>query len=395
MRSNANWHRRESFDCYQREKPERLTILHVAADGDVGGGTTHVLDLIAGADNGARHVVATSAGSALESAARARGCETVAIVGFGWRSLFGGFTLRKAASRSAVDLVHAHGARSTALAGIARLSQPIVRTVHGLHIEHHRGARRRIAKTLERFADRVAVATVFVSDSDRRAAERLRLHKADRQTFVIPNGISVEAFESVRRTWDLAWVGRLEDVKQPLRFVDIVERMPGCRAVLVGDGSLRDDVATRVKGSTARARIDVLGSRERSEVHRLLTQAKVLLMTSRNEGVPYVVLEAMAAGAVVVAPRIGGIAEVLGDAGIVVANTADELVRAASAVLAAPNERDAIAGIARARFEDRYDLGRMIAATSDVYRWALESRVLGGVMVGGDLVSVAAQAASA
>jgi L-malate glycosyltransferase len=110
-------------------------------------------------------------------------------------------------------------------------------------------------------------------------------------------------------------VGRLVPVKDPDLFLDVAEAVARVRDDVtfefIGDGPLRSSFehACRARGLDSIVR--VLG--HRSDASRLVGEFDLLLFTSRSEGIPYALLEAMAAGVPTVAPRVGGLPEVLVD----------------------------------------------------------------------------------
>ena len=93
----------------------------------------------------------------------------------------------------------------------------------------------------------------------------------------------------------VAWIGRLDPQKDPLAAVEafdtIANSAPECRLVMAGDGPLRGLVESRIEGVGLGERVVMLG--RISEVPSLLARSVALLLTSRWEGMPNVVLEAM------------------------------------------------------------------------------------------------------
>jgi glycosyltransferase involved in cell wall biosynthesis len=83
------------------------------------------------------------------------------------------------------------------------------------------------------------------------------------------------------------------------------------RLVVIGDGPLRSDIEAQASGCNLRDRVSFLGVR--NDVRRLLSAFDLFVMTSYAEGLPLALLEALAVGVPVVAPRVGGIPEVLGN----------------------------------------------------------------------------------
>jgi glycosyltransferase involved in cell wall biosynthesis len=110
----------------------------------------------------------------------------------------------------------------------------------------------------------------------------------------------------------IAWIGALSEEKQPLVAVEVAALLPDAEVVIVGDGPQRDAlkraaIAARERGAT----ITVLGAVEDTE--RVLRGADALLVTSRTEGVPGVVVEAALSGVPTVAPDLGGLSTLVDD----------------------------------------------------------------------------------
>ncbi|EQD40531.1 Glycosyl transferase, group 1 domain protein [mine drainage metagenome] len=109
----------------------------------------------------------------------------------------------------------------------------------------------------------------------------------------------------------------------------------------------------------------------------LLAQAALSVLPSLSEGLSNTLLESMAAGAPVVATRVGGASEAItdGEHGRLVA-PADEpaLARAMADLLSDPQQARRLGARARERIGQRYSLERMVAATQDLYLSMLMSR---------------------
>jgi hypothetical protein len=151
-----------------------VIVLQAVADGRLGGGTTHVLQLIEtlGANLPCElHLVSDTGSPALVEAARL-GAVCHGIDFFTMRldpriALRLGMLIR----RLRPALVHAHGARAgLPLAGLTRRA-PLFYSVHGYHFVGKRGAARRLAIAAERWCSARAARTLFVCQHDRRLAE--------------------------------------------------------------------------------------------------------------------------------------------------------------------------------------------------------------------------------
>ncbi|MGX1793244.1 glycosyltransferase [Microbacterium sp. NPDC055312] len=111
---------------------------------------------------------------------------------------------------------------------------------------------------------------------------------------------------SERREKQILWVGRLESPKDPLLALEVLSELlrrtrQDWQLVMIGDGSLLSQVDASVRSRNLEERVRLLGAMTRAEVAAQLEQSTALLMTSRFEGSPVVLYEAMAVGTPVVA----------------------------------------------------------------------------------------------
>lgn len=200
---------------------------------------------------------------------------------------------------------------------------------------------------------------------------------AERTTY-IPNGIPLaEVRAAAARGADredlglppeaplVMHVAKFRPEKNQSGTLDIVsalrEEVPGTRLVFVGHGPQLEPVRQKAAAMGADWAA-FLGDRE--DVPRLLSLADLIVLPSRAETMPMVLLEAMATGTPVVAFAVGDVGPLLEDtgAGVAVApGDAEGFVRAAREVLSEPQERARLAAAA-ARSAERYDATTMIAS---------------------------------
>jgi glycosyltransferase involved in cell wall biosynthesis len=212
-------------------------------------------------------------------------------------------------------LFHANvlGATAARLAGV-----PIV--VTGIRVAERRAAWRLAA---ERWTARWVTRHVCVSQGVREFSARAAGLSPDKLV-VIPNGVDVERFataapcrlESLGVTPPrrfIVYVGRIDvqkDVEALVTEIYSPERFPEHDLVLVGDGPQRQALERAVAQSASAERIHFAGYRE--DVAQIMAASDLLVLPSRWEGMPNVVLEAMAAARPVVATDVEGVAEALG-----------------------------------------------------------------------------------
>jgi glycosyltransferase involved in cell wall biosynthesis len=170
----------------------------------------------------------------------------------------------------------------------------------------------------------------------------------------------------------VAQVGRLAPQKDYPTFLAAAARVARSVAdvdfLVIGEGSLRADLEALAQSLGLGERVRFLGLRH--DVPALLGGVEVLALTSVYEGLPNVVIEAMAAGAVAVATDVGGAGELVvpGETGTLVPPRDPEAV--ASAVLeylADDGRRRQCAAAARRRIEAGFSVEAMVRATAAVY----------------------------
>jgi glycosyltransferase involved in cell wall biosynthesis len=110
-------------------------------------------------------------------------------------------------------------------------------------------------------------------------------------------------------------VFRLSEEKRPEMFVDacklIAQRVPGIRAFIAGCGPMQRETEDAIRRTGLSGRVTLLG--QRTDVPVLMSIASLVLLTSRHEGMPNVLLEAQLAGVPVVATRVGGTPDCVAD----------------------------------------------------------------------------------
>jgi glycosyltransferase involved in cell wall biosynthesis len=167
----------------------------------------------------------------------------------------------------------------------------------------------------------------------------------------------------------LLCVGRFTPQKDQRSLVRAARAVDGIRLVLAGDGPLRAACEAEAEGAEG---IRFVGQRD--DVGDLMAAADLLVLPSRFEGLPLVVLEAMALGLPVVATRVESVLEALGQGHPWLAEPGDpeSLAAAIAVALAAP--RAPVAAAARRRFTQRFTAARMTAETASLFRSVLRAR---------------------
>ncbi|MEX1256039.1 MAG: glycosyltransferase family 4 protein [Gemmatimonadota bacterium] len=268
--------------------------------------------------------------------------------------------VREALDALRADVLHTHGYRPDVLhAGAARpLGIPHVTTLHGFTGGNWKN---RIYEVLQVRAVRKADAVVAVS---RAIEERLRERRvAEDRVHFIPNAWSTRhalvSREEARRilgvppeAFLIGWVGRLSREKGPDVLLGALERIADAQlsASFIGDGPLRE-VGEGIASRKADATIRFHGAIP--SAGRLFTAFDLFVLSSRTEGTPIALFEAMEASVPIVATAVGGVPDVVRKEALLVSS--DDPEGLAAAIQTVRNEPEA-AKVRAARARRRLDL---------------------------------------
>ncbi|HIF9166847.1 TPA: glycosyltransferase family 4 protein [Photobacterium damselae] len=113
------------------------------------------------------------------------------------------------------------------------------------------------------------------------------------------------------RNIDLLYVGRFSEEKNPIAFVNIVNALIkqgiNVNAVMIGDGDLYELVQSEISKNNIEKNIKLTGFLDRNDIFEFYKKSKILLITSKTEGLPTVLLEAAAFGVSFVSTKVGSI----------------------------------------------------------------------------------------
>ncbi|MEO0913564.1 MAG: glycosyltransferase family 4 protein, partial [Pseudomonadota bacterium] len=157
------------------------------------------------------------------------------------------------------------------------------------------------------------------------------------------------------------FIGRLAAVKGVPVLLEALRDVPEVALTLIGDGPER--AALEAEAGPLGDRVTFLGYRSQAEVAEALAEVDLLVLPSFAEGVPVVLMEAMAAGLPVISSRVAGIPELVEDgvSGLLLPpGDAAALAEALRALAADPARRAAMGAAGCARVEAEFNLGREV-----------------------------------
>ncbi len=318
----------------------------------------------------------------------AAGIPTFACDARGPRDFVALWRLGQHVRRVSPDLIHATLTHANVAARvIGRLHGiPVVTSTATIEVERRWHA---WAERLTRWLDH---GQIVISQAVAEHVRRVFRYRPEK-VFIVPPAIELPAATAADRAdiraelgisdseFVMLWAGRLDPVKRIDLVLDCaahLREMP-VRFLIAGDGPQREQVERALRGGP-RAPVQWLGWRD--DLDGLIAAADVLLFPSRTEGMPNVVLQAMAGGLAVVGSDIPALRELSGpDERLLLVRLPDADSAAGAALAAAvlslrddPQRRQALADRARNWAAAHLDPGRTVAAVIGVYERILESR---------------------
>lgn len=308
--------------------------------------------------------------------------------------------------RERPEIVHTHTAKAGTLGRIAAwlAGVPVrVHTFHGNVFEGYFGwpigwAIRRVERVLALITD----CLITVSQSQRRQlVETYRIAPAEK-ILSIPLALDMSSLLKIegrdgKLRADLGctpaevlvgWVGRLTAVKAPELLLDCARLLStngGCRFVMVGDGELRGACEQRIRTLDLESQLTMVGWQR--ELAGIYADLDIVVLTSKNEGTPVTLLEAMAAGRPFVASDVGGVRdltvgqprkmngfEVFDNGVLVPAGNAPALAAATRYLIGNPELRCAMGRKGRQFVVTRFSPDRLASDLEGLYRKLLERK---------------------
>jgi glycosyltransferase involved in cell wall biosynthesis len=386
--------------------PERVRVLRAIARLNVGGPALHttlLTDRLDPSRYDARLVAGTEAPGegnylALHGTARTR-VTVLPALGREVRGAADAVVLGQLVAlmrRFRPHVVHTHTAKAGTLGRLAaKLARVpvVVHTYHG-HVLHgyFPPGRTRVFLAIERVLARGTDCLLAVSETVRRELLGLGVGSAARFR-VMPLGLDLDRYaEAEARRGELcaelgfsrdvpvvAIVARLVPIKAHEVFLQaarrVLEAVPASRFLVVGDGERREALERQASELGLGASVHFLGWRR--DLERIYADAWVVALTSRNEGSPVSLIEAMAAGRAVAATRVGGVPDLVQDGvtgRLVPPDAPDALAQAVVDLLRDPDLRRALGQAARARVLPAFAAARLVADVDALYAELLRGK---------------------
>lgn len=283
------------------------------------------------------------------------------------------------------SLIHTHDYKANILGGIAAKLAG-VKSVATMHLHTETTFRLRLYRIIDLLALRFFPKVIAVSESLRQylMANGLSPQKVVTVHNAVDSGMlaSGASFHNDKTLRDrlgigsdqhiVSTIGRLTLQKGHRYFLESAKRtlevLPETRFLIIGDGPLREDLVGLSLSLGVAQAVRFLGYRQ--DIATLMAMSDVIVMPSLREGLPYVLLEALALARPVVGTPVGGIPEVLkhGETGFLVPpKNSERLAEAVIQVLRNPEEAASLGERGRELVSREFNVETMVRKIAAVY----------------------------
>lgn len=307
----------------------KIRVLETIRQGKIGGGESHVLDLVASLDKSIfEPIVLSFTDGPMITALQQLNVPAFVINSEKAFDISVWKKVKKFITEQRIDIVHVHGTRANTnvLWAARNLGLPVVYTVHGWSFHdglHPLSKRLRIAA--EKFITRKTQVNICVSESNRQTG--IKAFNGF-NSIVVRNGVNLQKFNpdavypDLRAAYNIpadkmliCYIARMTYQKDPVSmvraFATALKRVPHLQLLMIGDGELK----TAAMNAATELKVDkqVIFDGFRQDVPAVLQAADIYCLPSLWEGFPIGVLEAMAMGKAVIASDVDGTKEAILD----------------------------------------------------------------------------------
>lgn len=221
--------------------------------------------------------------------------------------------IRKCVRELKPDIIHAHDYKASCICALAKINLPIISHLHNnspwiktLHPYSflYLYSSKRFEKILT-VSDSIEKEYIF-SNIIKNKIENISNPISRKQ---ILDKVSVND----EKKYDICFVGRLEDPKNPLKFITLINevkcKIPNINAIMIGDGELKEQCEELIDKLDLKKNIELLGFKKNP--YKYMNQSKIFCLTSKWEGFGLVAFEALTLGIPCVVSSVGGLVDIV------------------------------------------------------------------------------------
>ena len=278
------------------------------------------------------------------------------------------------------DILHVHSAKAGVLGRLASFvtRKKVIYTPHAFSYLGYSGFNRFIFRSIEKLFRSLTDVLLAVSNSEKEHAICELEYNAE-NVIVIPNSIELRHQKNDRHYKlcnTVGMIGRLIFQKNPLMFVNIAleihAKYPQMKFFLLGEGYLdflKKEVFYLIKKNKAEEFIKIL-KWGKYDIEQFYNEIEIFILTSRFEGLPFALLEAMERGIPCVATSVDGNKDVI-DNGIngflVEDNSMSDMIEKLSLLIEYKNLRENIGIAGKKRIDEVFNIEKNIKLIENVY----------------------------
>lgn len=362
-----------------------INVLEVIRQGQIGGGESHLLDLIAGFDNSVRPVVLSFTDGPMIDTLTRRGTKCYVI------NTTRPFDLRvlkqveQLIRDEQIQIVHAHGSRAASNVAFTahKLHIPLIYTVHGWSFHQDQSI---FTKKLRALSEKIICSlcrkVICVSESNRATGQQTF---GLSQAIVIENGINLNRFnpendfKDIRKEFGfsdedfvIGFISRITLQKAPVDFVRSIalahQQEPRIKALLIGEGDMEAETQAAIQEYAMESCIRCAPFR--NDVPDMLYAIDVFCLPSLWEGLSIALLEAMAMKKALVVTPTDGTKEVIKhqESGLIVPfGQPEELANCYLTYFNDPEQKEVYGKKAMEMIQQRFDSQRVSNQVKDIY----------------------------
>lgn len=365
----------------------KIKVLEVIRQGEIGGGESHVLDLVSGFDKNliTPIVMAFTNGHMIETLTQQ--CIKCYIVET--QSAFDYKVQNKIIEiikQENINLIHAHGSRaaSNMIWAAKRLKKPLVYTVHGWSFHQDQPYWiQKLRAWSEKIICKCCQQVICVSESNKLSGKKaFNLNSCQ----VIENGINLERFnyhgnnKNLRNQFGFSeddilvgLIARITLQKDPLTFIQGIalahKQNPRIKGLVIGEGDMKDEIVEYIKQHQMDSYIHTTPFR--TDVPDILNTIDIYCLPSLWEGLSIALLEAMAMKKPVIVTPTDGCKELIinGNNGLVVNfKSPDEIAHACLQYINTPTLIQKCTNTAYKMVEERFNAQRVSDTVLKIYQ---------------------------
>lgn len=358
------------------ENKLKKKITYIITRGVIGGAQFHTLDLIKEFSKDYEILLISGSDGVLVSEAKKNNVRVKVVPEIdSLNFLFAITKLYKILKSEGASLIHVHSSLASIYGRIAaKLSKiEVVYTVHGWHFAHEPSKVKKSVKiNVERLLKSFTSYWITVSEFDGRLGDQHNLFASGRVR-TIPNGVQQSQNKFVPaglRKLSAVFVGRATYQKNCDSAINVLEHSKsGVGLTMFASGGNISSLEYLVEKSSAAKKIKLVVNEPNAsgKVHKY----SVMLVTSRYEGMPLSVLEAIREGLVIISTDVCGMDEVVVDGVngyLLPENNEKEMARLLDGLIANPEKLNEMSEQSRVLFNEKFTLTRMLDANREIYK---------------------------